>query len=212
MRYWKSKAIKGHPCVGMVVATYRQTYCLRTLLSSLQAQTYGNFRCVVLHDGPADDSIRAFSGVSGDGRFEWIETPERANVFGHNLRQIGFDRLFSTDGVDVSYVCTTNGDGYYVPVYFEAMIHRLQSTKSSLVYSDMVHSHERNGKLWQPMSTAPIRGSIDLGCWMATATLVRSVKWEDFGFAGDWTYFSRLAHVAGRGKLAKLDMTLYVHN
>lgn len=209
MRYWKKKDIAGDPLVGMVIATYRQSYCLRALIASLQAQTYGNFVCLVIHDGPADDSIRAFQPTN-DPRFVWIETEKRANAFGHNLRQLGFDRLL--DKYRARYVCTTNGDGYYVPVYFEAMVHRLQSTKSDLVFCNLVHSHERNGKLWQEMITQPKRGHVDLGCWMADAGLVQATPWTDFSFAGDWTHFERMAKRAGPSKMAKVDMTLYVHN
>lgn len=206
MRYWKLKSINNDYKVGMVVATYDQTYCLQALLASLKTQTWRNFKILVTHDGPASNEVRSAykAVVAGDDRFEFVETPVRQNKFGHERRYDGFQELIK-QGAD--YLCTTNGDCWYTPNYFESMLYQMQKDNMEFAYCNMIHSH----KLWQPMKTEMKRGKIDVGCWMASKNLIEQIKWTDFSFAGDWSFIHKL-HKVAEGRHAKVDGYLYVHN
>lgn len=210
MRYWNKQPhpIVGAPVVGLAVATYHQTACLTCLLASLQAQTYRHFRVAVVHDGPMpENAFRSYldgrarkQNEIDDARFVLADVPHRG-VFGHNCRVAGWAML-----QDCTYLGSTNGDNYYAPVYLEAMVHALQSQKADLAYCNVVHSH----KLWHPMDTKLERGQIDVGCWLAKAELVRATFWEDFTFAGDWSFLA--AMLAKKPKVAKVKHYLMVHN
>lgn len=206
MRYWKLKSLNNDHKVGMVVATYNQTDCLQSLLACLKTQTWKNFIILVSHDGPASHEVRqAFKSVAGtDSRFVFQETATRQNKFGHERRYPGFQYLIDK-GCDM--LCTTNGDCWYAPNYFESMLYQMQKDNTKFVYCNMVHSH----KLWQPMKTDMKRGKIDVGCWMAAKELVQSIQWTDFTFAGDWSFIHKL-HKSAEGRHAKVDSYLYVHN
>jgi hypothetical protein len=206
MRYWKLKSISNNYKVGMVVATYDQTDCLQSLLASLKTQTWRNFKILVSHDGPASPEVKsAFKAVAGnDDRFVLKETETRQNKFGHERRYPGFQELIA-DGAD--YLCTTNGDCWYTPNYFESMLYQMQKDNMQFSYCNMIHSH----KLWQPMKTEMRRGKIDVGCWMASKELIQQIQWTDYSFAGDWSFIHKL-HKVAEGRHAKVDGYLYVHN
>jgi GT2 family glycosyltransferase len=206
MRYWKLKSLAKNHKVGMVVATYNQTDCLQALLCAIKTQTWKNFLILVSHDGPASNEVRqAFKAVVGsDARFIFQDTPSRQNKFGHERRYTGFQFLID-NGCDM--LCTTNGDCWYTPNYFESMLYQMQKDNTEFVYCNMVHSH----KLWQPMKTEIRRGKIDVGCWMASKALINAVQWTDFTFAGDWSFINNL-HKTAEGRHAKVDSYLYVHN
>ena len=206
MRYWKLKSISNNYKVGMVIATYDQTDCLQSMLASIKTQTWRNFKILVSHDGPASAEVKAaFRAVVGsDARFLFKETAARQNKFGHERRYPGFQELIS-EGAD--YLCTTNGDCWYTPNYFESMLYQMQKDAMPFSYCNMIHSH----KLWQPMKTEMRRGKIDVGCWMASKELIQQVQWTDFSFAGDWSFIHKL-HKVSEGRHAKVDGYLYVHN
>jgi hypothetical protein len=201
MRYWKPKPV-AKLTVGLAVATYAQEASLAALAGCLRAQTYPHFVALAVHDGPAGAAARA-SWPTADPRFRWTETPARRNAFGHNCRRLGLETLLADPGV--AYLGTTNGDNLYAPVYFEALVHAMQSQKRAWAYCNMVHSH----KGWMPLKTEPKRGRIDAGCWLAERRLIEGRPWSREDFAADWFYLEGVARAA---KPAKVDGYLFYHN
>lgn len=204
MRFWKTRPVPAGTHVGIVVATYNQP--LLVTLGSLQAQTFSDFTCLVVHDGPGKEHFeRTLKVFQDDHRFEFLETESREKVFGHSCRRRGFSSLLSRRSPP-TLLCTTNADNYAVPTFLEALAHAALGTKSGWAICDMVHSH----KQWRPMKTVVERGRIDAACWMARAPLVeRAGPWCN-DFAADWHFLERLNRLAGPP--AKVDHTLVVHN
>jgi hypothetical protein len=203
MRKWKTRPISGSPRIGIVVATFQQDSMLRGLAASLQSQTYPRFCALAVHDGPAEEKYRK-SWPTDDPRFEWDELPERQNKFGHPNRRHGFAQLAGR----VDYICNTNGDCWYTPVYFEALLHCLQSKQADFAYCNMIHSHRQ----WSPLPTSIGRARIDTGCWMAKAGLLFDVLplWTSDDFAADWTLIEKI--MSKKPKVVKEDGFHYVHN
>lgn len=74
MRFWKTRPVPPHTHVGIVVATYDQP--LVATLGSIQEQTYKNFTCMVVHDGPGTARCdRAYKIFGDDPRFEFAHAP-----------------------------------------------------------------------------------------------------------------------------------------
>lgn len=209
MRYWKAKKVAGDPCVGIGVATYlngedRRLAALEGLVASFRAQTWPHWRLLLCHDGPLKaEHHAAVKHLTTDRRVRWHETADRLEKFGHPHRQWQIDQLSATCG----WLGLTNDDNWYAPVYLEWLLRVATTTKRcDFVYCDMVHSH----KMWKPLKTAPRRGQLDLGGWLAKSTLCRKLKFDNFSFSGDGDYINRLRLSAQATQ--KVDATLFVHN
>lgn len=204
MRFWKTKPVPHGTHLGIVVATYDQP--LLVTLGSIQAQTYQDFTCLVVHDGPPTKLFdRAYSIFACDTRFEFANTENREKVFGHNSRRRGFSSFLSRR-TPPDFLGTTNGDNYHVPVFFEALLSAASASPSGWALCDMVHSHRQ----WQTIVSKPVRKFVDAGNWLARSSLVeRSGPWSD-AFAADWEFVARM--LKHGGPPAKVPHTLFVHN
>lgn len=64
------------PQISIVVPVYNVAPYIEKCLKSIQAQTFSNFRCIVVNDGSTDNSLAlALQAVQGDWRFEFISKP-----------------------------------------------------------------------------------------------------------------------------------------
>lgn len=206
MRNWKAKKVPDHYKVGIAIVTYNQTDCLSSLLYSLKAQTFTNFKAYTLHDGPwTTAASNSFDlAAAGDPRFVKLNSETRIAKFGHNLRQPGFDKA-AEDKCD--WICTMNGDCWYTPAYLEWMLGAAFQAKANFVYCNWVHSHG----LWKPMRSEIRRGAIDAGNWIAHTDLVEDVKWDSHNFAADWEYIAKLKNKPNF-KPTKVEGYIYTHN
>src|SRR5262249_44419207 len=68
------------PLVSLVVTNYNYSKFLRSCLSSITCQTYGNIECIIVDDASHDDSdvtIRDFLGdKAGKGQFQYVRNTE----------------------------------------------------------------------------------------------------------------------------------------
>ena len=199
IRGWTPQLVPGQPKVSLVVATYRQVDELACLLYSLKCQTYDRWEAVVVHDGPGPEAAQIVDAV-GDARVVLVETPERRGQYGHPWRKLGIDR--STG----DYIGLSNADNYYAPVYFEWMLSALVSAGADFAYCNMVHSYLR----WAPLATRAEKGGLDLGAWIARASLVKATPWWDLGFMGDGTFIEDV--LDGAEAIVHVPGCLFVHN
>jgi hypothetical protein len=214
VRYWKGKKVVGEPRVGVGVASYlgadpRRWASLKCLVASFEAQTYKNWRMLVVHDGPAPHDNEALRNADRLGDWEprvtFHETAERKQKFGHPHRQFAVDRLAK----DCDWLLLTNDDNYYCPVFLEWLLAQATTARGGclLAYCDMIHSH----KLWQPFHTKPKYKHLDLGGFIVHSSLAGAVPFDKHSFAGDGDWINRLAARAGK-KVQKVAATLFVHN
>jgi len=201
------------PEVGIVASTFlnwqssqkglQQLEALCCFAHSIRAQRYDNWRLLLVHDGPIDldTDLQVIKDlVKSDSRMSFKHTPTRANQFGHNLRH-----KFACE-LDVPYLLMTNSDNYYVPTFLAWMVSGLVKYSADLVMCDMLHSH----RSYKTIKTQPARGFVDIGNWIAASNLVKSTQWQDFSFAGDWSFFSSLYSKAR--KTVHIPTALFVHN
>ena len=210
MRFWHrmpKHPIPSGTVIGISVVAYGQPNSLASLIHALKCQTYKHYKVFIFHDGPwltKDDERICMSAIDGDKRFNVSCTGVRANNFGHNLRQTGFNLAYREG---CNWIGTMNADCWYAPVYFEWMLMEANKAEANFVYCNMVHSH----KMWGPMKTAIRRGSIDAGSWLASSTLTSNVQWSSVEFAADWLFIDKLSKVKGFSA-AKVDGYLFTHN
>jgi len=187
----------------IVVATYQQELALDCLLKSLACQTLQNFKVLVIHDGPSQTTppiVHACARVRPEV-FEYLETPNRTNDFGHSLRAVGIERT------NTEFVLLTNGDNYYTPRFVEFMFEAIDKYDLDIAFCDMIHSYT-----YGLLRTRPVRNYIDMGCFIAKTDAAKSVGFRDKTFSGDATYFEDLLHYLPTSAVGKVRKVLMVHN
>lgn len=81
------------PLISIVVPVYNVAPYIEKCLKSIQAQSFTNFRCIVVNDGSTDNSLAlARQAVRGDWRFEFIDKPNRGLS---SARNAGIDKVSS---------------------------------------------------------------------------------------------------------------------
>lgn len=212
MRFWKKKATPGDPLVGVAVAAYvnedpRQLPALECLVASYRAQTYQNWRCLITHDGAYQIGRgipETMERLSKDPRVIVVQTKKKLGHFGHPHRQAAVERLLK-DGCQ--WIGHSNGDNYYGPVFFEAMLGVGLAQKAPFVYCDCVHSHTN----WTYFNTEPRYKRLDLGGFLVTADLAKRVVFDKATFNADGDYIDRLV-AAAKKRVSKVNACLFVHN
>ena len=202
LKRWSFKTEK-QPRLTIVVATYQQELALDCLLKSLVCQTLQNFKVLVIHDGPSQTTPSIVSACSRErpGMFEYLETPNRFNDFGHSLRAVGIDKS-STE-----FILLTNGDNYYSPRFVEFMFEAIDKHGLDIAFCDMIHSYT-----YGLLRTRPFRNYIDVGCFIAKTAAAKSVGFRDKSFSGDATYFEDLLNNLPAPVVGKVAKVLMVHN
>jgi hypothetical protein len=218
MRFWKPKHFDRRPKVGVGVATYqdsksdaRRWHTLLSLLHALRAQTYPDWVCAVVQDGPWPESPPGGRRLCGDladavpdSRVRFYDTPDRLRAHGHPWRQSTVE-LLAAEGCE--WLTLTNDDNWYAPVYLEWLTFTAVNTPDcDFVYCDLVHSHQ----LWKPVATQPRYRHLDLGAFLVRTELARKVPFDKFEFNGDGDWIDRL--VARARAVNKVPATLMVHN
>lgn len=215
MRFWDGKKVAGRPRLGFGVASYlnddpRRAAALRCFVASLQAQSYANWRALVIHDGelridPDSAAMRYIDEVRQDERVAFVQTAERKKQYGHPWRQSAIEQLAK----DCDWIVLTNEDNYYPPVFCEWMLSVGTTTKGcEIVFCDTVHSH----RMWTHQDTELRLGAIDLGAVMVRADLASRVPFDNFGFKGDGHWINALVAASGPGHAHKVSACLQVHN
>ena len=202
LQRWSFKA-EDRPRLTVVVATYQQDHALDCLLKSLACQTLQNFRVLVIHDGPSQTtrSIVDACARTRPAMFEYMETANRFNDFGHSLRAIGIEKA------DTEFVLLTNGDNYYAPRFVEFMFEAIDHHGLDIVFCDMIHSYT-----YGLLRTRPLRNYIDMGCFIAKTDAAKAVGFRDKTFSGDATYFEDLLNFLPATTVGKVGKVLMVHN
>lgn len=205
----------GRPRIGFGVASYlnadeRRAAAMRGFVASLQAQTWANWRAVLLHDGPLTvdpdgSTLRAIDEVRREPRVQFIQTERRLQQYGHPWRQRAIEMLAQ----DCDWIVLTNEDNYYVPVFAEWMLAVGTTTDGcSMVYCDTIHSHQ----MWAYQNTEPRLGQVDLGAVMVRRELALRVPFDNFGFKGDGHWINGLVAASAPQVPAKVQAGIFVHN
>jgi len=202
LKRWSFKT-EEQPRLTIVVATYQQELALDCLLRSLACQTLQNFKVLVIHDGPSQTTPSIVSACCRErpGLFEYLETPNRFNDFGHSLRAVGIEKA-STE-----FILLTNGDNYYSPRFVEFMFEAIDKHGLDIAFCEMIHSYT-----YGLLRTRPFRNYIDVGCFIAKTAAAKSVGFRDKSFTGDATYFEDLLKNLPAPVVGKVAKVLMVHN
>lgn len=186
--------------IDFLIPTYNRIYPLKSMLSSLLAQTNNNWVANVIIDNPTEN-LSKYLDFPMDPRITYTVLDERYNDYGHTPREI-----FKQQSI-ADYIVMTGDDNYYTPNFVEELISTV-GDKPGLVYWDMVHSHFN----YQYFKCIPAHGQIDMGAFATRTDLAKQIKLNT-GFAADGDFIVDYMRKFGKSeKTVKINKVLFVHN
>ncbi|HEU4578524.1 MAG TPA: glycosyltransferase family A protein [Polyangiaceae bacterium] len=175
----------SEPFFSVIAAYYQGVSDHQTLarfVNSLQQQTFQDFEVLIYHDGPLQYEISCPYPV--------LATPERQNVWGHNLRQLGLQHARGR------YVLHTNIDNLYEADAFAKIFARLQQGDSQILITRLrmmglnyaPPNATTRGRIWYDKprdysksvvltGNPPVYGNIDLMQLVASKQI-----WDRYGW------------------------------
>ena len=200
------------PELTIICVSYQRYQHIYVLLHCFLAQTLQNFRLIVLHDGPdpqMESILTSFKNAHPE-KIDFYFSEERYNDYGHSLREKGIELAQS------EYLLITNDDNYYCPKFLELMFEAIHLQKADIALCDMIHSHDTPGGRdqgpYRYFETAPMRYSIDMGCFITKTALAKKSGFRDKTHDGDATFFEDILEIAENPVIAKLNQALFYHN
>ncbi|WP_431087125.1 glycosyltransferase family 2 protein [Paenibacillus sp. 8b26] len=114
---------------GIVMPLYKQEFgYLQAAISSVLAQSYREFRLIIVIDGAPEMVGPALHAAGGDPRVQLITLPENKGVSSALNR--GFDELFQDPAI--TYVTWVSSDNVYYPGFIERLRRELEHGPDSL--------------------------------------------------------------------------------
>jgi hypothetical protein len=197
--------------IYFVIATYQQEKELQVLMNSLYLQNSFEWNYKVYHDGklPVPDNYKE----SIYRKINLVETKKRFNDYGHSLRALGLQEATLNDN---DYICFTNGDNYYCPVFVDEMM-KATGKDVGVVYCDMVHSHNRNDSSSQSaygyFNTVFEPMKCDIGAFITRFDIAKKVGFNYRHNEADAEFIRQILEYDGPAfKVVKVNKVLFVHN
>ncbi len=194
--------VPAEPLVALAVRVKYPNDRAEAFLLSLRRQRYTNWRCVFVTDGPMRYKDEFADQVYDT--WDLIETSERRGLWGHPYRHVGIAAALGWS--EVQYVGLNNDDNYLTPGYIEQLVNAAQDEQADLVLCRMLHAYSG----WGVVASDPVAGCADVGNWIASADLIRQVKFDEYDFLADGRFVERLA--AKAKKVARVEKPLLCKN
>jgi len=166
-----------------IVATYYQNAVtdeeLDRFMTSIEAQTFKDFELLLIHDGK----------LLRPCKYPCIETKERKNMWGHNLRDIGIQRAQG------EYILHTNADNVYTKNALEVLNDEIEPEYG--VYTMHcammgLNNDEKLGKVWYDIprdysKCTVLKGYPKMGAIDLMQVCISKEVWDN---AGGWSITS----------------------
>lgn len=185
-----------------IIAAYYQGVTDDTIfkrfINSLGAQKFKDFEVVVIHDGKLDHNIDSIAILLG-AQVKIIETEERRNLWGHNLRRIGLEMAKG------EYIIHTNCDNVYYPNALKDLWTLYMQTKSDILIGAvrMMGLNSDGNRIWYDKprdytkshiltGRPPTFGNIDMMSLCSSKRLWDKYGWYDLSETSDGIIYSRM--------------------
>jgi len=181
------------PLVSMCIRLKYDPERLQLFLLSMRRQRYENWELVAVTDVPNPPAAELVKSMA-DPRVTLIQTDKSLGRWGHPHRQVGIDACRG------EFIGLSNDDNYYVPGYLEQMV--MASDAADLILCYCLHSYGGWGVFAE---------GLDLGFWLARASLIRRLPWTGLEFTSDREYLLKVKALAA-GRIAVVKRPLLIHN
>ncbi len=130
--------------ISVVVTAHNMERCLGPCLESVQAQTFGQFNCLVVNDGSTDGTAAVAAAVAAaDARFTVVETP---GLGAGGARNRGLEWVAQAGA---PYFMLLDGDDVFHPTMFEKLHAAAQANQADLAICNMQEMDDATGKFTQ---------------------------------------------------------------
>lgn len=116
--------LSSAPKIDILLPCYNSSATIFRTIESIRAQTFKNFRVILVDNNSSDNSKKIFCSF-GDQRFECRSHGETVSL-GAN-----FNRCL--DYVEADYYCIMHADDEYLPGYLEAMVEALARNPDAIL-------------------------------------------------------------------------------
>lgn len=197
--------------LAIVGVTYKHGSKLDVFVSSILAQTSSEWLLTVIHDGPDQETEERMSKYLTHPRISYLASPERQNIWGHNLRADGLKLAQS------EYIHITNCDNYYCPVFVDRMLTKARVDNLDLVICDLLHSYAGvNGDSQPEYNVLKTHPSINRSDW--ANFVIKTDVMREIGLnhlkesAADGLFLTELMNWRPGTRWGKIESVLAVHN
>lgn len=188
------------PLVEFIIPTYDRIEPLRCMLSSLKAQTLGNWGAHVMIDNPYDVKNIELVNSFMDSRIKYTVMEERFNDWGHTPRERGKQMS------NAQYVIMTGDDNYYTPNFVHEL-HYMSQWRPGMIYWDMIHSHYN----YHYFKCSPGYNQIDMGAFATRIDLAKQI-FLGIDYAADGIFVEKFKTMFSHEAILRIDRVLFVHN
>ena len=186
--------------VEFIIPTFDRVNALKSMLSSLVAQSDRDWSAHVLIDSPGDTVMQGVVDGFLDNRIYSTVMDKRYNDWGHSLREIGKQTS------EADYVILTCDDNYYMPNVV-AELRQNSIARPGIVYWDMVHSHYS----YHYFKCSPAYNQIDMGSFATRTDMAKQVKMNTT-YAADGEFIDDVKKAFPNEKIVRIDKVMFVHN
>lgn len=113
--------------ISIIIPVYNVEAYLEETLTSVYAQTYNNWECIIVNDGSTDNSLSIAK--------QWAEKDHRFKVFSQENAGASTARNYGIDLAKGEYIAFLDSDDVWSPIHLETSINQLLQHKVDLVYS-----------------------------------------------------------------------------
>lgn len=119
------------PKISIIIPNYNYARYLDDALSSVVAQTFSDWECIVIDDASTDDSVKIINKyVKRDKRFKLIQMPRKSGISA--ARNAGLDAARG------EYIAFLDSDDCYTEYALEMLYKLAQSTDADMVGGQMI--------------------------------------------------------------------------
>lgn len=196
--------------LGIISVTYQHSEAqLMVFINSLLAQTNQDWQCLIIHDGPIDNTMPIHKVMQWletkppevKGKFQFAASPERGNCWGHQNRELGIKFT------NTPWVLITNCDNYYTPVFVERVLSKAEGY--DMVYCDTLHSHHD----YDYQKSFPVIGHMDMGAFIVKTEIAKAVGFPSREFSADGFFIESIKKYRNQDlKYWELPKAYFVHN
>lgn len=203
---------KSKPWITIFPVTYgHYKHQLRVFLSSLMVQTDQNFKCLLMHDGPdinADFPLYNIIHPEYENKVELYFSEKRENCYGHNLRAKAIELC------DTEFLCITNADNYYVPVWLEYCYKKVKE-EADFIYYNTIHNYAGRAfgnPDYSLLDVVPFPSYIDIGSFIVRTSYAKKTGFNHRDYAADAWFVEDLKTNNPEMLFSKINSVLFIHN
>ena len=194
--------------IEFIIPAYDRTDHLMTVISSIVAQTVGNWKIHVVIDRPDDLTLEKIGNIAAyylyEDRIKFTVLDKRYNDWGHTPRNYGLQKATS------EWVIMSGEDNYYVPTFVENFLKYSDDEEVNFVFCNMVHNYVDDQYI--PINGEIEYGKIDIGNFMTRRINAQKLQLDPTLNQADFKFVTEYIERFNQGKVVKIDKLLYVHN